>query len=126
MEIILDVFGEDSAVAHERYLSAVEFAREWGRSLQVGCCTVLPDGSIWRDGKLLLPPQRFQVTLLRHRHTQRRYVVLRSQQPWLAAFVADDEAAAPYLAGRSLPSDAALGEAIRLTRAAYDDVTEGL
>jgi hypothetical protein len=62
------------------------------------------------------------VVLLQHRHTQRRYVVLRSQLPWLAAFVASDEDAAPYLAGRSLPSDANLGEAIRATRHGFDEV----
>ena len=60
-QIILEVFGNvEHALAHERYLSAVEFAREWGRSIQVGCCHVLPDGSIWREGRMLLPPQPYQ------------------------------------------------------------------
>ena len=119
MSVLDDVFSSD---ATERYASAVYLARQWQRPVSVGNAAILPDGSIWRDGVMLLPPQRFQVVVMRHRHTQRRYVVRRERQPWLAAYVATDEAAAPYLAGQSLPSDAALGEAIRATRHGYDEV----
>ena len=106
MSVLDDVFATN---ATERYASAVDLAKEWQRPVSVGNASVLPDGSIWRDGTLLLPPQSFQVVVMRHRHTQRCYVVLRERQPWLAAYVATDEDAAPYLSGRSLPSDAGLG-----------------